>query len=108
MKTKIPQSAKKLAKENAIKKYSLGNGEFYETSAEQAYIDGFIAAIKFESIETNPPTVENGYADKIILIASEDLRVIDIAKFSSNKNKFLYSTLFMSKQPKYWRPITFL
>lgn len=107
MKAKIPHIAKKLAKENAIKQYSLGTGEFYESSTEPAFIDGFLAATKWIAVEDELPNSKNGYIDKIVLIKSKEGKIIETGKFSSDKNKWLYSSI-ANRNPSFWRPVDFL
>lgn len=102
----ISEKLRKLAKMHAINNFSIGEGEFYESAAEPAFISGFLAAQKWIPVEIEIPNEENGYVDKIVLVKSKNGQVIETAKYSSTQNRWLYSSI-ASRNPSYWRPIDF-
>lgn len=106
-KQKISENLRKLAKQYAVNNFSIGDGEFYESAAEPAFISGFLAAQKWIPVEAEMPNEENGYIDKIVLIKSKTGQLIETAKYSSTHNRWLYSSI-ASRNPSYWRPIDFL
>ena len=106
-KQKITESLRNLAKKHAVNNFSIGDGEYFESAAEPAFISGFLAAQKWINVEIEMPNQENGYIDRIVLIKSKNGQIIETAKYSSTQNRWLYSSL-ASRNPSFWRPIDFL
>lgn len=106
-KQKISENLRRLAKQHAVNRFSIGDGEFYESSAETSFISGFLAAQKWIPVSKEIPNDENGYIDRIVLIKSAYGKIIETAKYSSTENRWLYSSI-AGRNPSYWRPIDFL
>ena len=106
-KQKISENLRELAKQHAVNNFSIGDGEFYESAAEPAFISGFLAAQKWIPVSEEIPNDDNGYIDRIVLIKSAYGKIIETAKYSSTQKRWLYSSL-ANRNPSYWRPIDFL
>lgn len=82
--------------------------ETYDSVIEELKRISFIHGAKFAqewiSVEDELPSTLNRFINKIVLIKSPNGQVIETAKYSSEKQKWLYTSI-SNRHPAYWRPI---
>lgn len=77
---------------------------YYESNTYCDFTAGVEFAQQWISVEDELPSTLNGFINKMVLIKSPNGQVIETAKYSSEKQKWLYTSI-SNRHPASWRPI---